>query len=1010
MSIFPHVYPDPARVNFSARALTRAIVVAAVAFGFGCSDGTGPLPPTVASVSVSPSPVGLVPGGTQMLVAVAKTASGETVAGRSTTWSSSDASKVTVTGGLVTGVAVGAATVTASVEGVQASVDVQVKDGAFVGAAGLTFTDLTGRLTVVVPPNALAQPTSLTVEPAASPPASVRLLGGTAFSIGPAAVAFAQPVAITIAYDASLVPSGYSESELQLYEVTGSGWQLVEGSSVNTDAKTVTGNATRAGIFAVMARPKVETVTVTGSTGSIPVLATQQLVATLRDVEGMQLTRAVSWESSGPSIASVSGTGLVTANVPGSATVTATSEGKSGSVTIVVTTGPPAKLVPFAGNNQTARPGTPVATPPSMMVTDAAGFPVPGATVTFAVTAGGGTLTGAVATTNAAGIAAVGSWTLGASIGPNSLSASSAGLEGSPFVFTATAAIPAPTAMVVAGGNNQGGQPGDALPVSPSVKVTDAEGTPAAGVVVQFTVASGGGSITGASATTGSDGIATAGTWTLGPAGGAHTVVATSPDIPGVTVTFNASAGPPPAVKIEPSDGYGQSGTVDAFVGNPPSVLVTDANGTPVAGVAVTWTVGLGGGSVVGAESVTDAFGIAKVGGWRLGPAPGENTLHATAAGLTGSPVIFGATGVAAAPSSMTLNAGNNQSAVAGQAVAVRPSVKITNPSGNPVAGVTVTFTVGGGGGSVTGGSAVSDAGGIATVGSWTLGSGGNSLSASAPGLSGSPVIFTATGTAEVVQIVTFGDSNTDLGFQGTQRVPSVSSYVSAADPAIRLAADAPHSTLQLAGKIEARWKANSSKSIKVANHGISGTSTGTGRSGLGAPHALEQVGGVSRFRGEVMGDAYPWSGGEPVNDVYRTGAIQRTQAFVPRSSDFAYVSMGTNDIGAGVATATIAGNLATMIGEWTGRGLPAGRLMITTIPPRRPGAESANIPDLNAKIRALASSTGARLIDLAAFVSDGDGLTWKPGMHVDGDQYLHYSEAVRDWLADQVVSVMLSF
>ncbi len=1002
--------PKSASLTASARVMKRAVVLATVALGLGCSDGTGPLPPSVASVGVSPSPVSLVPGGTQMLVAVAKAASGETLAGRSTTWSSSDESKVTVAGGLLTGVAVGAATVTASVEGVQASVNVDVKDGALVGPGGLTFTDVTGRLTVAVPANAVAQATSLTVEPAANPPASVRLVGGTAFSVGPAAVAFAQPVVITIAYDATLAPSGYSETGLQLYEVTGSGWQLIEGSTVNTDAKTVTGSVSRAGVFAVLARPKVETVTVTGSTASIAVLATQQLVATLRDVEGVQLTRAISWESSDPSVALVNGTGLVTAKSPGSATVTASSEGKSGSATIVVTIGPPAKLVPFAGNNQTVRPGTAIPNPPSMMVTDAAGFPVPGANVTFAVTAGGGTITGAVATTNSAGIAAVGSWTLGASVGVNSLSASAAGLEGSPFVFNATAAIPAPAAMVVAAGDNQSGNPGGALPVSPSVKVTDAEGEPAAGVVVQFSVASGGGSITGASATTGSNGIASAGTWTLGPAGGLNIVVATSPELPGVTVIFNASAGPPPAVKIEPSDGDGQSGTVDAFVGNPPSVLVTDANGNPVAGVAVTWTVGVGGGSVVGAGSVTDAVGVARVGGWRLGPAPGDNTLHATAEGLSGSPVIFRATGVAAAPSSMTLNAGNNQSAVAGQAVAVRPSVKIINTSGNPVAGVAVTFTVVGGDGSVTGGSVVSDAGGIATVGSWILGASGNWLIASAPGLTGSPVLFTATGTAELVQIVTFGDSNTDLGYQGTQAEPSVASYVSTANSSIRLAAGAPHSALQLAGKIEARWKANSSKSIKVANHGIAGTSTGTGRSGVGAPHGLEQVGGVSRFRGEVMGDAYPWSGGEPVNAVYPTGAIQRTQAFVPRSTDFAYVSMGTNDIGAGVPTATIAGNLAAMISEWTGRGLPAGRLMITTIPPRRPGAESANIPDLNAKIRALASSTGARLIDLAAFVSEGDGLTWKPGMRVDSDQYLHYSEAVRDWLADQVVAVMLSF
>ena len=48
-----------------------------------------------------------------------------------------------------------------------------------------------------------------------------------------------------------------------------------------------------------------------------------------------------------------------------------------------------------------ARPNFIVTIPPSVIVTDPAGVPVPGVAVTFAVTAGGGTLTGEAATTNA---------------------------------------------------------------------------------------------------------------------------------------------------------------------------------------------------------------------------------------------------------------------------------------------------------------------------------------------------------------------------------------------------------------------------------------------------------------------------------------------------------------------------------------------------------------------------------------------------------------------------------
>ena len=42
---------------------------------------------------------------------------------------------------------------------------------------------------------------------------------------------------------------------------------------------------------------------------------------------------------------------------------------------------------------------------------------------------------------------------------------------------------------------------------------------------------------------------------------------------------------------------------------------------------------------------MTDASGIATVGSWTLGAAAGANTLTATSAGLTGSPVTFTATG-----------------------------------------------------------------------------------------------------------------------------------------------------------------------------------------------------------------------------------------------------------------------------------------------------------------------------------------------------------------------------
>jgi hypothetical protein len=88
---------------------------------------------------------------------------------------------------------------------------------------------------------------------------------------------------------------------------------------------------------------------------------------------------------------------------------------------------PPGSVALSAGDNQGAMAGTALPTRPAVLVKDASGNPAPGKTVTFAVTGGGGSLTGAVVTTDANGIAAVGSWTLGAQGGPNTLTATVSG-------------------------------------------------------------------------------------------------------------------------------------------------------------------------------------------------------------------------------------------------------------------------------------------------------------------------------------------------------------------------------------------------------------------------------------------------------------------------------------------------------------------------------------------------------------------------------------------------------
>jgi hypothetical protein len=90
---------------------------------------------------------------------------------------------------------------------------------------------------------------------------------------------------------------------------------------------------------------------------------------------------------------------------------------------------------------------------------------------------------------------------------------------------------------------------------------------------------------------------------------------------------------------------------------------------------------------------------------------------------------------------------------IAGQPLGDSPSITLITPTGKPMSGITVVFTVTGGGGQVTGATQVTGANGVARVGSWTLGTtpGTNTLRAAAlpppgAGFLNNPLTFTATG------------------------------------------------------------------------------------------------------------------------------------------------------------------------------------------------------------------------------------------------------------------------
>jgi hypothetical protein len=207
-----------------------------------------------------------------------------------------------------------------------------------------------------------------------------------------------------------------------------------------------------------------------------------------------------------------------------------------------------------------------------------------------------------------------------------------------------------PAQVVMVDGDQQEAVTGAQVEDSLVVRVVDTAGLGVVGQEVAWTVSLGGGQVQPPTSTTDADGLAWT-RWTLGPNVGANAVRATVAG--GGFVTFSAIGTEPPVtadpVRIERVEGNDQSAAAGSLVAVPPAVKVTDAGGRPVAGVAVSFMVTAGGGTVEGGEATTGSNGVARVAAWRLGPTPGPNTVEARAGSLEGSPVVFTAEGTTGA-------------------------------------------------------------------------------------------------------------------------------------------------------------------------------------------------------------------------------------------------------------------------------------------------------------------------------------------------------------------------
>src|SRR3989442_659108 len=255
----------------------------------------------VASVALTPASATIQVGQTQQLAATLKDASGNTLSGRAVSWSSATPSVASVSGsGLVTGLAAGSAVITATSEGQS-------------GTAAIAVTSVPVATVAVTPASATIQVGQAQQLAATLKDASGNTLSGRAVS--------------------------WSSSNPSVASVSGSG--VVTGLAAGSALITATSEGQSGTSSITVTNVPVASVAVTPASAGIQVGQTVQLTATPKDGSGSPLSgRAVTWASSNGLVATVSGSGLVTGAAAGSAVITATSEGESGTAAITVTTGP----------------------------------------------------------------------------------------------------------------------------------------------------------------------------------------------------------------------------------------------------------------------------------------------------------------------------------------------------------------------------------------------------------------------------------------------------------------------------------------------------------------------------------------------------------------------------------------------------------------------------------------------------------------------------------------------
>jgi len=461
------------------------------------------------------------------------------------------------------------------------------------------------------------------------------------------------------------------------------------------------------------------------------------------------------WATSDAAI-SLSATGVAIGLTTGAATVSATAGGKTATALITV------QPKPAFATSRDSVPFTAIANGPApaterVVLTNGGGGTL--APVVNTVTYGPGAsgwlntgLSGLVAPDTLALDVVNTALPVGTYSATVSLTASKATNSPKTIKVTLTVALGAPSTMTADSGDGQAATVNTAVAVPPVVLVRDLYSNAIPGVAVTFTVTGGGGSVTPiAPVATDANGRARVTSWTLGTGAGTNTLRASATGL--TPVTFTATGVAQTDVSPTQSSVTAATGTITAcssgcVAGSTAStitVTVRDGFSNPIGSANVTLS-STGTNNTLSPASGTTSAGGTFTATFTSTTAEAKTVSAAADAGAGNVPISQTAavTVGAAAAANMAINAGNNQIARIGTTVAVPPSVLVTDAFGNAKPGVTVTFSVATGGGSVTAATPTTTTGGIATVGTWTLGA---AAAASGTGTHANTVSVTAAGT-----------------------------------------------------------------------------------------------------------------------------------------------------------------------------------------------------------------------------------------------------------------------